>query len=412
LVGRRGGVTADGGRKLGRLAVRRGLISEEQLRSALAEWEKAREAGSEVPFGEFLIKKEFITRHHLESLLALQGRQDTGELIPGYEFLKKLGRGGMGTVYLVRQKSLDRLVAVKILPAALSRDREFLNRFYREARMAGKLDHVNIVRGFDVSEHGGHHYFVMEYVPGQPLNSLVRKNRPMAEERALHIAVQVARALDYAHGKGVVHRDIKPGNILVAAGDVAKVCDMGLAKHVQTDDTQLTVTGMTMGSPHYISPEQARGGADADIRSDIYSLGATLYHIVTGQTPFSGTSAAVVITKHLTEEVPWPQDVNPDVSEGCCLLVDDGEESGGQVSDPGRAAGGHGVRDRRGRAVVHAASGRQEYGGKGGRGEAAVEGASEVGRRRHRGGGSGPRGRARHALRREARETGPARPGR
>jgi serine/threonine-protein kinase len=307
--------------RIGQLAVERGFLSGSQLREAIAELEKVRQAGSEVPLGEFLIKQGLITRHQLETLLGQQGKPKGKEIIPGYEFFKKLGEGGMGDVYLARQKSMDRLVAIKILPKKLSRDEEFIGRFLREARLAGKLDHVNIVRGLDVSESGGYHYFVMEYVEGKSLDQFIPKSGGMEEDRALHICMQVARALAFAHAKGIVHRDIKPANILVNADDVAKVCDMGLAKQVGSE-SYLTVTGTTVGTPHYISPEQARGASDIDTRSDIYSLGATLYHCVTGKTPFSGTSAAVIMTKHLTEELPWPQDVNSKVSEHCCHLLE------------------------------------------------------------------------------------------
>ncbi|MFC1672067.1 protein kinase, partial [Planctomycetota bacterium] len=240
---------------------------------------------------------------------------------PGYEFIKKLGEGGMGDVYLARQKSMERLVAVKILPSRLMKDKEFVDRFLREARLAGKIEHVNVVRGLDAGEHTGHHYFVMEYVEGKPLDELIPKGGALEEEYSLHICMQIARALGYAGKLGIIHRDVKPSNILVTSDGIAKLCDMGLAKHLDAE-SQMTLSGITMGTPHYMSPEQARGDKSIDTRADIYSLGATLYHLVTGEPPFSGSSAAVVLTKHLTEEIPWPRDINSKVSENCCYLIE------------------------------------------------------------------------------------------
>ncbi|MFH1024330.1 MAG: protein kinase, partial [Planctomycetota bacterium] len=243
-------------------------------------------------------------------------------LIEGFELIRKLGGGGMGVTYLARQSSLNRLVALKVLRKSLARDQSFVGRFQREARLAGNLDHVNIVGVHDAGESGGFHYLVMEYVEGKSLQAMLDESGAMEEGFALHLAMQVARALDFAHNKaGIIHRDVKPDNILVTKEGIAKLCDFGLARSAEAE-TRMTQTGVMMGTPHYVSPEQARGEKDVDIRSDIYSLGAMLYHLVTGRTPFQGSSAAVVMTKHLTEQVPWPADVNPAVSENCCRLVE------------------------------------------------------------------------------------------
>mgnify|MGYP006283659489 FL=1 len=190
----------------------------------------------------------------------------------------------------------------------------------REARTAGKFDHINLVRGLDVSNYKNYYYFVMEYVKGNSFRRLITKDKGMEEEYALHICLQVARALEYAYKKGIVHRDIKPDNILVTPDHIAKVCDMGLAKSMGSE-SEMTMTGMMVGTPHYVAPEQARG-EEVDARSDIYSLGATLYYAVTGRTPFSGSSAAVVLTKHLTDELQSPRRLNPKLSKHCCLLIE------------------------------------------------------------------------------------------
>ncbi len=307
--------------QLGTLAVQRGLLSIEQLTEAVREQERRAAAGGQVPLGEVLVQMEFIGRKQLETLLAAQGRAPGGDQpIEGFELLKKLGEGGMGATYLARQKSMDRLVALKVLSESLSRNEQFVERFVREARLAGRMNHVNMVQCQDVGQSGGFHYLVMEYVEGRGVSDLIPEQGGMDEERALHICIQVARALDFAHGHGIVHRDVKPDNILVTEEGVAKLCDFGLARDTG-QDTRLTQTGMMMGTPHYVAPEQARGDREVGIRADIYSLGATLYHMVTGQPPFSGDSAMAVVTRALTEQLPWPRDVNPGVSEACCRLI-------------------------------------------------------------------------------------------
>ncbi|MHC4916082.1 MAG: serine/threonine-protein kinase, partial [Planctomycetota bacterium] len=307
--------------QLGALAVQRGLLTIEQLTEAVREQERRTAAGGQVPLGEILIEMEFIGRKQLDALLTAQGKApDKNQPIEGFELLKKLGEGGMGATYLARQESMDRLVALKVLNESLSRNEEFVERFVREARLAGRMNHVNMVQCQDVGRCGDFHYLVMEYVEGKGAGSMIPEGGAVAEDLSLHICTQVARALDFAHGNDIVHRDVKPDNILVTEAGVAKLCDFGLARDTG-QDARLTQTGMMMGTPHYVSPEQARGDREVDIRSDIYSLGATLYHMVTGQPPFGGDSAMAVVTKHLTEKLAWPRDVNPAVSEACCQLI-------------------------------------------------------------------------------------------
>ena len=238
-----------------------------------------------------------------------------------YEIQRKLGEGGMGSVFLARQKSLDRLVALKVIAPSFAGNAGFIARFQREARAAGHLNHPNIVQGIDVArdETTGLWYFAMEYVNG-PSVSRILKDGPIPEARALKIVQQIAAALEFAEKRGFVHRDIKPDNILLTASDDTKLADLGLAKHTG-DDASLTQAGMAVGSPHYISPEQARGEKDIDIRTDIYSLGATLFHMVTGRTPFEGPTSAVIMVKHIQDEVPSARQFNPQVSEACSKLI-------------------------------------------------------------------------------------------
>jgi serine/threonine-protein kinase len=310
----------DRARQIGDLAVRKGLITPEQLDEALYEFRHRRSAGSHVPLGEMMVAMGHITRNQLEYLLEAQGgRRGPAQRIAGFELIRKLGEGGMGTVYLARQVSMDRLVALKILRRQLSKDPAYVDRFMREARMAGQLDHQNLVSAIGAGEAGGFHYLAMEYVEGRSLGETM-PDGGLPEVFALQLVLQVARGLEHAHRHGIVHRDIKPDNILITGKGVAKLADLGLAKQVEAG-TRLTQTGMAVGTADYMSPEQARGVGEADIRSDVYSLGATLYHLVTGRTAFDGPNALVILNKHISEQAPWPQDVNPAVSGGCCMLI-------------------------------------------------------------------------------------------
>lgn len=228
----------------------------------------------------------------------------------------------MGAVYLARQVQLDRNVALKILPPELAQDQEFLERFRREARASAKLNHPNIVVAYDVGVAGGYHYIAMEYIDGkdleQGLQSQPKGRYP--ESEVLSIARQMAMALQAASSAGITHRDIKPANILKHSDGSYKLTDLGLASR-KVDDKQVTQTGSAVGTPFYISPEQARGEQNVDVRSDIYSLGATLFHLATGRLPFPGDNSVVVMTRHLTEQVQPPEEVEPSVSKGLSRLI-------------------------------------------------------------------------------------------
>ncbi len=301
-------------------AIARGLITGEQAQEALEVMAKMEELGVPEDLGRVLVKKGFISDAQLNQLEAkVTPKQPTN--IGGFEIISRLGRGGMGAVYKARQVSLDRIVALKVLPPVLARDKDFIERFFREARAVAKLNHPNIVQGIDVGVAEKFYYFAMEYVDGEPVQRMLAREGPLDEKRALDITLQVAQALHHAHRHDMIHRDIKPDNIMVTSGGVTKLCDLGLAKSL-TSDSGVTQAGMAVGTPHYISPEQARGEQSVDIRSDIYSLGATLYHMVVGRTPYSGSSAAVVMTKHINDEVPNPRDVRPEISMGLVRLVE------------------------------------------------------------------------------------------
>jgi serine/threonine-protein kinase len=256
-----------------------------------------------------------------------QPRQDGAQplkQIGGFELLSRIGQGGMGAVFKARQTSLDRIVALKVLPPSIAKDTKFIERFQREARACAKLNHPNIVQGVDVGqdEATGVWYFAMEYVDGPSVLKLLKSEGRIPEERALKIARDVASALECAASQGIVHRDIKPDNILLTADGEAKLADLGLARQMR-DDASLTQSGQAIGTPYYMAPEQVRGRADQyDSRTDIYALGGTLFHLVTGQPPYSGETGAVIMSKHLTEPVPKAHKVNPDVSEECSRLIE------------------------------------------------------------------------------------------
>jgi serine/threonine-protein kinase len=232
--------------------------------------------------------------------------------IPGYEILAKIGEGGRGTVYRARQLSLDRLVAVKILAPELASDAEYTSKFLQEARAAAKLSHPNIVQAIEAGVHHGIWYFVMELVESGSLHERVTSVGKLSERETLDIAHQMAQALDFAWRRThLVHRDIKPANILLSADGRAKLADLGLAqRHGAARDK----TGYTEGTPQYCSPEQCRGEPDVDIRADLYSLGATLYHLICGRPPFDGDNPAVVMGKQITETPPPPRGLNPQIS--------------------------------------------------------------------------------------------------
>ncbi|MCK6471894.1 MAG: protein kinase [Planctomycetes bacterium] len=245
------------------------------------------------------------------------------KIIGNFEILAKLGQGGMGAVFKARQISLDRTVALKILPPSIAKNGKFIERFQREARASAKLNHPNIVQGIDVGfdEAAGLWYFAMEFVEGPTVKKVLDEQKVLDEKRALEIVRDITQALVCAEKNGIVHRDIKPDNILLNNRGEAKLADLGLAKQTQ-DDASVTQTGMAVGTPYYMAPEQARGDTNAiDFRTDLYALGATLFHLVTGEPLFSGNTGAVIMTKHITEKPRLAHRVNLNVSEATGRLI-------------------------------------------------------------------------------------------
>lgn len=227
-----------------------------------------------------------------------------------YELLEQLGGGGMAIVYMGRDTLLNRLVTVKMLRPEFTSDEDFVKRFRREAQAVASLSHPNIVSIYDVGLEDKVHYLVMEYVEGDNLKNLIREQGVVPVDRAVEVARQVSEALQHAHENNIVHRDIKPQNILITKGGRAKLTDFGIAREATT--ATLTQTDTIVGSVHYLSPEQARGDT-ADPRSDIYSLGIVLYEMVTGVLPFRGETPIGVALKHIQESPAQPSSLNPSI---------------------------------------------------------------------------------------------------
>jgi len=240
--------------------------------------------------------------------------------IGGFELLATLGKGGMGVVFRARQVSMDRIVALKVLPPHLAKNEAYVARFLREARSAAKLNHPNIVQGIDVGHAGGHYYFAMEFVDGTTVKEMLKAKGRLDEKTALNIVGAVARGLEHAQKHGIIHRDIKPDNIMVTRDGAVKLADLGLARTTEKPDT-MTIEGTALGTPYYMAPEQVRGETNLDTRADIYSLGATLFHMVTGQFPFTGPNAGAIMARHLSDPVPSARDKHPEVSRATDELI-------------------------------------------------------------------------------------------
>jgi tRNA A-37 threonylcarbamoyl transferase component Bud32 len=243
-----------------------------------------------------------------------------GTVLSGrYRLEAKLGSGGMSTVYLARDQTLDRAVAVKVMHREMSEQADQLERFRQEARSVAKLSHPNVVAVIDAGEDGGHPYIVFEYVEGETLKHRINREGALPPQEAIAYAIEIARGLSMAHARNMVHRDIKPQNILIDAEGRAKLTDFGISRQLEQDG--MTATGRVLGTTDYVAPEQAMG-RKVDPRTDIYSLGVVLYEMLVGQVPFSADSQVGVAMKHVNEELPDVQRRRPEVSAAVALVVE------------------------------------------------------------------------------------------
>lgn len=222
-----------------------------------------------------------------------------------YELFEKIGEGGMSVVYKAKDRLLNRFVAIKVLKPEFIKDRKFIESFRRESQAAASLSHPNIVNIFDVGQEGNIHYIVMELVQGSTLSELIREQGPLPYTRVIEIAKQIAAALSEAHKNQLIHRDVKPHNVMITADGVAKITDFGIAKAINSSTIADTLSGGIMGSVHYFSPEQARGGY-VDEKSDIYSLGIVMYEMLTGRVPFDGDNPVNIALMHINGEMVPP----------------------------------------------------------------------------------------------------------
>lgn len=235
-----------------------------------------------------------------------------------YELLEKIGEGGMAEVYKAKCHSLNRFVAVKILKAEYSSDKDFVEKFKREATAAASLSDNNIVTIYDVGTEDGINYIVMEYVKGKTLKDIIREKRRLSNEETVEVAIQIAKALSCAHKNNIIHRDIKPHNIMVTEDGMVKVTDFGIAK--ASNSVTITNTSKVLGSAHYFSPEQAKGSY-VDFRTDIYSLGIVIYEMITGRVPFNADSPVSVALKHIQETPVPPKDINSSIPNSLNNLI-------------------------------------------------------------------------------------------
>jgi serine/threonine-protein kinase len=255
-----------------------------------------------------------------QAKLILQGKHRGFKLGP-YRILNQIGAGGMGQVFLAEHAQLRRKIALKVLPARQALDPANVDRFYQEARAAAALDHPNIVHAYDVACDKGTHFLVLEYIDGTTLDRMLASRGRLAVGEAVSYAVQAAAGLQHAHDQGVAHRDIKPANLLVGRDGIVKILDLGLAQFFEDGGSSGTGLGRgVMVTTDYAAPEQLTDCAAADHRADIYNLGATLYHLLTGRPPFEGTTAAKMLAHQLADPDPVCA-VNPDVPEALSAVV-------------------------------------------------------------------------------------------
>ena len=306
----------------GRMALDQGLCTDDELRRAIQEL-KERHKHDPLMLQDLMIELGYVTANQAERLkTSIKENKAAAHQIPGYKVLGKLGAGAMAVVYKAKQLSLNRTVAIKVLPRRFTENPEYVQRFYKEGQAAGKLNHPNIVQAIDVGEAGGYHYFVMEYVEGKTIADDLVGGNVFAEQDAVEVIIQVCHALQHAHAHGLVHRDVKPKNIMINTQGVVKLADMGLARETTDIEAAQSEEDKAYGTPYYIAPEQIRGKIDIDGRADIYGLGATFYHMVTGRVPFTGEDSAEIMKKHLREKLVPPDHINTTLSAGVSEVIE------------------------------------------------------------------------------------------
>src|SRR5947208_2791173 len=299
-----------------------GMVDDHKLTAYLQRREFTRGLPTDArEFADDMVRDGIITYFQAEQFLLGKWR---GFTIGKYKLLERVGVGGMGQVFLCEHMFMKKRVAVKVLPPAKAEQPAALGRFYREARAAGSLQHPNIVRTHDIDQDGNLHFIVMEYVNGPNLLDTVKKFGPMDVGRATHYVKQVADALDYAFRSGIIHRDIKPGNVLVDHRGHAHVLDMGLARFFRDHSDQLTIKyddKIVLGTADYVAPEQVANSHAVDIRADIYALGATFYFLLAGHPPFRTGTVSQKLLWHRTKDPTPIRQIRPEVPDAIAIIV-------------------------------------------------------------------------------------------
>ena len=304
-------------RLVARIIVKNQLATDEQMGECLKEVEESHQGDKPLRLVEVLLRRGIIEKAQAKAVLNAHRKtrrvQALSHNVPGYQFIRDIGHGTAGTVYLATQLSIGRDVAIKVLDDEMASNPGFIRNFQREAKSAARLNHPNVIQAIDVGDAGGFHFFVMEYVDGESLQSVIKREGRLDQARVADIGLQMASALQHASKHGLIHRDVKPANILVNSHGVAKLCDLGLARPVMS--THTTSSGAA-GTPAYMSPEQAKGQKDLDIRTDLFSLGSTLYHLVTGEIPFKATNLPDMLDAIINQGFSRPREVRPEISAG------------------------------------------------------------------------------------------------
>jgi serine/threonine protein kinase len=317
------------------------MLTWAQVRDILKRQVKYRELGIPIRIGELAIEMGLLNQTQCNQVLSVQRekRKDLEEDQPKeqeeaefhdpedgepvqlghFKLTKRLG-GVMGVVYAGTDEANGIPVALKVLPKHLTHDTAFVERFKREVRATGSLSHPNIINIYDAGIENGVFYLAMEFVDGETLNQRLRREGRLTEALGLHIGREVAKGLEHAHSRGILHRDVKPENIMLAKSGGVKLADLGLAKFNE-DSQRITAEGIAVGTPHYISPEQARALKETDHRTDLYSLGATLFHVLTGRLPYEGDNGAEVMKRHVFEPTPDPRTVKPDMTPAVAEML-------------------------------------------------------------------------------------------
>jgi len=304
---------------LARAAIDRGFLSVQESIKCLEIQRDYEQEGRTVPLEHIFIEAEFLTHRQLATLKESLAKTAALRHIGRFEIISKVGAGGMGTVYKAKDTTADRIVALKVLSPGHASNKEYIARFLREAHASGQLSHPNIVQGYDAGEANGQYYFAMEFVDGTTVADMLKEGRAIPEQQTLDIAIQTAKALQHAEEHNLVHRDVKPDNIMITKDGTAKLADLGLARLTTGDPAKRDKKAF--GTPYYASPEQCQGEEELDSKTDMYSFGATLFHMLAGRVPFDDELPEGIMAKHLTEKPPYLKDLNVQLSHGVSKIV-------------------------------------------------------------------------------------------